>query len=97
VLFSDSTPAPPLLCLQKLEGRRPDVQIVAPGGLAPAMLKHYWGSPKDLMPEFEAEGRRVFVVTDHPDYMPAWMAEFTRRAAFGHILEVKRVGEVPNR
>jgi hypothetical protein len=49
------------------------------------------------MPEFEAEGRRVFVVTDHPDYMPTWMVKFTRRAAFGHIFEVKRGGEVPNR
>ena len=94
VLFTDTTPAPPLVCLQKIEGRRPDVQIAAPGGLAPAMLKHYWGSPKDLMPEFQAEGRRVFVVTDQPAYMPKWMAEFTRRVAFGHILEVQQVGEV---
>jgi hypothetical protein len=94
VLFSDTTPAPPLLCLQKLEGQRPDVQIAAPGGLAPAMLKHYWGTSKNLMPEFEAEGRRVFVVTDYPGYMPTWMSELTRRVAFGHIFEVKRVGEV---
>ena len=94
VLFSDTTPAPPLLCLQKLEGRRPDVQIAAPGGLEPAVLKRYWGSTQDLMPEFEAQGRRVFVVTDQAAYMPKWMAEFTRRAAFGHVFEVKRVGEV---
>ena len=95
VLFTDSTPAPPLLWLQEIEGRRPDVQIVAPRGVAPEMLKHYWGSTKDLMPEFEAANRRVFVVSDHPAYMPPWMARYTRRVPFGDIFEVKSRTETP--
>jgi hypothetical protein len=95
VLFSDSTPAPPLVCLQELEGRRPDVEIAATGGLPGDRLRHYWGSTQNLMPEFQAEGRRVFVVSDHPEYLPAWMIVYTQRVPFGCVFEVQPRAETP--
>ena len=87
VLFADSTSRPPLLCVQKLEGRRPDVRLVASDGLSPETVARYWGSKEDLLAEFAAEGRRVFIVSDHPAYMPAWMAEHARRVPFGIVFE----------
>jgi hypothetical protein len=89
VLIPDSTSEPPLVCLQKLEGRRPDVLIAYTHGAPRDVVAHYWDADEDLLPEIRAEGRRVFVVSNGPDYMPRWVAEFTCRKPFGIVWEVE--------
>jgi len=97
-LFADSTTAPPLVYVQVIEGRRPDVLLLARLTLPPYLSRsasdRYWGSG-EVFGELTAEGRRVFVVSDQPAYMPRWMAEQTRRAAFGPVFEVVPAGEAP--
>ncbi|MFO8014000.1 MAG: DUF2723 domain-containing protein [Phycisphaerae bacterium] len=98
-LFADSTTAPPLVYVQEVEGRRPDVLLVTPGTL-PAYLSaheaaHYWGADRSLLGDLAATGRRVFVVSDQPGYMPKWMEEHTRREPFGPIYEVLPKSETP--
>jgi len=88
VLFTDTTPRPPLVCLQALEAVRPDVRLAVPGGLGPETVGRYWNSRRNLVPEFAADGRRVFVVSDHRAYMPRWMAAHTKRVPFGLVFEV---------
>jgi len=92
VLLADSTTAPPLVYAQEVEGRRPDV-LLATMGTRPAYLSaeasaQYWRSGRSLLDEFADDGRRVFVVSDQPGYMPKWMAEHTRREPFGPVYEV---------
>ena len=89
VLIPDSTASPPLLCLQKIEGRRPDILLATGEGAPGAAIEHYWGSDVDLLPEATRGGRRIFVVSDHYDYMPPWVMKFTRLERFGCIFEVK--------
>jgi hypothetical protein len=91
-LFADSTTAPPLVYVQEVEGRRPDL-LLATVGTLPAYLSageaaHYWGADRSLLDDLAAEGRRVFVVSDQPGYMPKWMEEHTRREPFGAVYEV---------
>jgi len=92
VLLADSTTAPPLVYVQEVEGRRPDV-LLATVGTRPAYLSaeasaRYWRCDRSLLDEFADAGRRVFVVSDQPGYMPRWMADHTRREPFGPIYEV---------
>ncbi len=91
-LFADSTTAPPLVYAQEVEGRRPDLLLVAQGTV-PAYLPtkeavRYWWTERNLLGELAATGRRVFVVSDQAGYMPKWMEEHTRREPFGPIYEV---------
>jgi hypothetical protein len=41
-----------------------------------------------LLPALTREGRRVFVVSDAPFYVPKWVADHGRLAAEGPIFEV---------
>ena len=78
IVLADSTSAAPLMCLQRGEGRRPDVLLVSKDfGLDPEVMR-YWTSTTDMLPQAAAEGRRVFVVSNHPDYMPLWVKQFAR-------------------
>jgi hypothetical protein len=89
VLIPDSTASPPLLCLQKVEGRRPDVLLVTPEGAPKATLEYYWLAKTDLLPEATRRGRRIFVVSDSPDYAPAWVIRFARLEPFACIFEAR--------
>ncbi len=89
VLIPDSTASPPLLCLQKIEGRRPDVVLATPEGAPGAVVRHYWSSRTDLLPEAVRDGRRIFVVSNHPDYPPPWVIDLMRLEPFGCIFEVR--------
>jgi hypothetical protein len=95
VLLPDSTTAPPLQCLQDVEGKRRDVLIVSPyDALFMEHLGRYWQSEGDLLPEIRAEGRRAFVVSDHAAYIPRWVREHGRLEPFGVLHEVtSRAGE----
>ncbi len=93
VLLADSTVAPPLVYVQVVEGRRPDVLLAAAGTRPPYLSAseavRYWRSEASLLPALAAEGRRVFVVSDQRRYMPRWVRDHPRRAAFGPIYEVR--------
>lgn len=91
-LFADSTTAPPLVYVQEVEGRRPDI-LLATRGTLPAYLSEeetarYWHADRNLLDDLAAAGRRVFLVSDQAGYMPDWMEEHTRREPFGSIYEV---------
>jgi len=88
VLFTDSTPLAPLVCVQQIEGVRPDVQIVAPVDMAGAVDTGEWYSPWDLTGEYAAAGLDVYVVSNHPEYMPRWMAEHAELVPAGLVYEV---------
>jgi hypothetical protein len=88
VLIADQTPGAPLLCLQRVEGRRPDVVLEAAGFDREPEALPYWSSPADRLPQAAKEGRRVFVVSDHPDYRPLWVRKFARLEPFGCTWEV---------
>lgn len=78
VIIADETTGAPLECLQRVEGGRPDLVLAAPQfGLGPDVMK-YWTSTADLLPHATAEGRRVFVTSDQPGYVPGWVAKFDR-------------------
>lgn len=91
-LFADSTTAPPLVYVQEVEGRRPDL-LLATVGTLPAYLSadeaaYYWGADRSLLGDLADEGRRVFLVSDQAGYRPKWMEEHTRREPFGPVFEV---------
>jgi hypothetical protein len=89
VLLPDSTTSPPLKCMHDIEGVRPDVLIVDPydAGFEPA-YRQWWQGDADLLPEFAANGRRVFVTSDYASYIPRWVAARTRLDPAGKIWEV---------
>jgi hypothetical protein len=89
VLLSDSTASPPLLCLQRLEGLRPDVLVVgAETSMTSEIGRHFWLSDNDLATEAAAQDLRIFVVTNHPYYLPPWVAKYARLEPFGILWEV---------
>jgi len=92
VMLADSTVAPPLVYVQVVEGRRPDVFLASVGARPPYLSaseeRRYWRSEASLLPALAAEGRRVFLVSDQPGYMPGWVLDHTRRVPFGPVYEV---------
>jgi len=89
VLLPDSTTAPPLKCLHDVEGERPDVLIVDPyDALFDPSVRRLWHGQNDQLPALAAIGRRVFVMSDQPAYVPRWVAQFTCRRPFGILWEV---------
>ena len=89
MLFADTTPLPPLVCLQRLEGVRPDVRLVSNADAGGVVDTQDWYATADLLEKYAGEGRRVFVVTHARHYMPAWMSagEYTFTPA-GLVYEV---------
>lgn len=87
LLLPDTTPEPPLVYVQEMEGRRPDVEVVGPyeARFDPTVAR-YWESETNLMPELRAEGRRVFVVSAEPGYVPPWVRKHGRLVPFADIL-----------
>jgi hypothetical protein len=79
ILISDSTPLPPLLCVHEIEHRRPDVEVE----------RYFWSGDRNILPELTADGRRVFVVSNHPRYVPPWVARYADLQPFGLVWEVK--------
>jgi hypothetical protein len=88
VLFSDSTPLAPLVCLQKLEGVRPDVRIIGQVDMCGAVETGPWSLPRELVPDYVAIWRHVYVVSDRPAYMPPWMVGHTELKPVGPVFEV---------
>ena len=89
ILLPDTTPAPPLKCLQDIEGRRPDVRLADPyDARFEAWAEPYWYGDANLLPRLRGAGRRVFVVSDHPAYVPRWVTQYGRIEAFGIVYEV---------
>jgi hypothetical protein len=84
VILPDTTTAPPLRYLQDVEGRRPDVQVVGPyeARFHPDLLV-YWSDAGDALDRARDDDRRVFVVSDHPRYVPPWAREGVRLVPFG--------------
>jgi len=80
-LFADTTVAPPLVYVQVIEGRRPDVLLAAVGTRPPYLSREesrrYWRRAETFQ-ALRAEGRRVFVASDQPAYMPGWMVNHMR-------------------
>jgi len=98
VLLADTTPSPPLKCLRDVEGVRRDVLVVDPyDSRFSAGLRVYWpgrsasGAPPP--PPALAEGRRAFVVSDVPGYVPQWVGAAGRLEPFGRIFEFKPAPE----
>ncbi len=95
ILLPDTTPAPPLKCLQDIEGRRPDVLIVDPYDVRfDDSLREYWPSrPEEDAPppppEAFSRGRRIFIVSDVKGYKPLWVDAHGVVEPFGLIFEVK--------
>ncbi len=83
VLIADSTTLPPLRYVRYFEGRRPDVLLVVP-----EEHREYWTARQDLLGKLQEEGRRVFVVSDHPAYIPRWVRLYGRLERFGLVYEV---------
>ena len=74
---------------------RPDVVIVDPyDATFDPSLAPYWRGEESLLPRFRAEGRRVFVVSDHPGYVPKWVRRHGRLERFGIVYEVFAAGAV---
>jgi len=93
VLFADTTTAPPLVYVQEVEGRRPDL-FLATRGTLPRYLdaeeaRRLWWSRQPLLSRFAAEGRRVFVASNQPAYMPLWMRDGCRLVPLGPVFEVR--------
>lgn len=89
VLLPDTTTAPPLKYLLRVEHERPDVRLVDLYDVRfEAWAEPYWYGDVNLLPRLRAEGRRVFVVSDHPAYVPRWVTQYGRIKAFGIIYEV---------
>jgi hypothetical protein len=89
LLLPDTTTSPPLKGLHDIEGRRPDIRIVDPyDAKFDPNVSRYWYGADNLLPALTREGRRVFVVSDAPFYVPKWVADHGRLAAEGPIFEV---------
>jgi len=89
VLLPDTTTAPPLKYLLKVEHRRPDVRLADPyDARFEAWAEPYWYGDANLLPRLREAGRRVFVVSDHPAYVPRWVTQYGRIEAFGIVYEV---------
>ena len=90
VLLPDSTVSPPLLCLQRLEGVRPDVLIAgAETGMTSEIGRHFWLSDRDLATGAADQNLRIFVVSNHPHYVPRWVTRYARLEPFGILWEVR--------
>jgi hypothetical protein len=89
VLIPDSTSTPPLVCAQQLERQRPDVLIAYGRGAPRETVRRYWAADRNVLAEAAAKGRRVFVVSNHADYRPAWVTVYGRLEAFGSLWEVR--------
>ncbi len=90
VLIADSTTVPPLGYVRYIEGQRPDVLVMGTGfDQQSPSVRNYWSSTHNLLPGLRAEGRRVFVVSGNPSYMPKWVSRYARVEPFGIIFEVK--------
>jgi len=91
ILLPDMTSSPPLKCVRDIESRRPDVRVVDSydAEFEPDRLGRYWHSKEDLLAGLRAEGKRVFVVSGEPDYVPSWVLAYDRLERFGPIFEVK--------
>ena len=93
ILLSDSTAMPPLECVHAIENRRPDVLLAPPKNAPSAIAENYWNNDKDILSELTQGGRRVFVVSNHPNYCPRWVTEHTRLEPYGLVWEVKPKAE----
>lgn len=94
VILPDTTTSPPLKCLHDVEGRRPDVLIADPyDAKFDSSLRRYWQDGPELLPQLARDGRRVFVASDQPAYIPAWVARDGRLESFGLVWEVKPVAK----
>ena len=49
-------------------------------GLGPELMR-YWTGTANMLPQAAAEGRRVLVVSNHPDYLPPWVGRYGRLEA----------------
>jgi hypothetical protein len=75
VLVADSTASPPLVCVQQLEGRRPDVELVADeNDLSGAALRDV-AERKLRLAQGAPEDQRLYLVSAVPDYVPPWFRE----------------------
>ncbi len=84
VVLPDTTAAPPLRYVQDLEDRRPDVLVVGPyEAKFDRSVRWYWGAGADVAERVRTGERRVFVVSDHPDYVPPWVRDVARLEPFG--------------
>jgi len=89
ILLPDTTASMPLKCLQDIEGRRPDVRLADPyDARFEAWAEPYWSGDANLLPQLREAGRRVFVVSDHPAYVPKWVRQYGRLEVFGIVYEV---------
>lgn len=96
VLLPDTTTAPPLKCLHDVEGVRPDVLIVDPyDAQFDESLRPYWRAEKSLLPQMSVLGRRVFVTSDQPAYVPAWVRKHGQLEPLGLAFEVLPRPEAP--
>jgi hypothetical protein len=90
VILPDTTTSPPLKCLHDVEGRRLDVLIADPyDAKFDSSLQRYWQGGPELLAQLARDGRRVFVASDQPAYIPAWVARDGRLEPFGLVWEVK--------
>jgi hypothetical protein len=90
VLLPDSTASPPLVCLQRLEGLRRDVLIAgAETAMTSYIGRHFWLSDRDLATDAADQNLRIFVVSNHPRYVPRWVAKYARLEPFGIVWEVR--------
>jgi hypothetical protein len=89
ILLPDTTTAPPLKCLHDVEHVRPDVLIVDPyDAQFDPSLRGYWQGA-EAPPNPARDGRRVFVNSNDPAYLPRWAEKHWRLKPHGCIWELE--------
>jgi hypothetical protein len=89
ILLPDTTTAPPLKCLHDVEHVRPDVLIVDPyDAQFDPLLRGYWQGA-EAPPNLTRDGRRVFVNSNDPAYLPQWAGKHWRLKPHGCIWELE--------
>jgi len=98
ILLPDTTASTPLKCVHDVEGVRPDVLIVDgyDAKFVPS-LRPFWGTDASVLSGPAAAGRRVFVTSDVPGYLPKWVGPQSRLEPVGPVFEVTspRAEEAP--
>jgi len=90
VLLADSTPRAPLTYVWDVEGRRPDVLLAGSAAArhGDPLADEPWYGDKNLFPALTATGRRAFVASKQPDYVPGWVRDHARLESRGVLYEV---------
>jgi len=83
IIFADSTTVAPLLLVQEIKGRRPDVKVVSgviSSKNAPSFNEH---TIEQLL-----QGRAVYVVSRQAEYCPSFVLDNYNLVQVGHLWRV---------